>query len=53
LTGTVQLSGSGVSGVSTAILLPALASGQYLLIKQSGSSLSWWSAEEIEVGCTE
>ncbi len=51
--GTVLLAGAGKSGVSTAILLPALASGRYLLIKQTGSSLSWWSAEEIEVSCSE
>jgi F5/8 type C domain len=51
--GSVRLSGSGKSGVSTAILLPALASGRYLLIKQTGTSLSWWSAEEIEVGCAD
>lgn len=53
LNGTVLLSGAGKSGVSTAISLPALASGRYLLIKQTGSSLSWWSAEEIEVSCSE
>ena len=53
LSGTVQLTGSGKSGVSTAILLPALASGRYLLIKQTGNSLSWWSAEEIEVSCAD
>jgi hypothetical protein len=53
LNGAVQLSGSGKSGVSTAILLPALASGRYLLIKQTGSSLSWWSAEELEVSCAD
>jgi len=51
--GTVRVSGSGKSGVSTAILLPALASGRYLLIKQSSTSLSWWSAEEIEVSCAD
>lgn len=51
--GAVRVSGSGKSGVSTAILLPALASGRYLLIKQSSTSLSWWSAEEIEVSCSD
>lgn len=51
--GTVLSSGSGKSGVSTAILLPALATGRYLLIKQTGTSLSWWSAEEIEVSCSD
>ena len=50
---TARGSGSGKSGVSTAILLPALATGRFLWIKQSGSSLSWWSAEEIEVSCSE
>jgi hypothetical protein len=53
LSGTVRASGSGLPGVSTPILLPALASGRYLLIKQSGSSLSWWSANEIEVSCAD
>jgi hypothetical protein len=53
LNGTVLLSGAGKTGVSTPITLPALASGRYLLIKQTGSSLSWWSAEEIEVSCAE
>jgi hypothetical protein len=50
---TPKLTGSGKSGVSTAILLPALATGRYLLIKQTGTSLSWWSAEELEVSCAE
>lgn len=53
LAGAAQVTGSGKSGVSTAILLPALATGRYLLIKQTGSSLSWWSAEEIEVSCSD
>jgi hypothetical protein len=53
LAGASRLTGSGKSGVSTAILLPALATGRYLLIKQTGSSLSWWSAEEIEVSCSD
>ena len=53
LTGTIRVSGSGKSGVSSAILLPALASGRFLLIKQTGSSLAWWSAEEIEVSCAD
>jgi hypothetical protein len=53
LNGTVRSTGSGKSGVSTAILLPALATGRYLLIKQTASSLSWWSAEELEVSCSD
>lgn len=53
LNGTVLLSGAGKTGVSTPISLPALASGRYLLIKQTGTSLSWWSAEELEVSCAE
>lgn len=53
LNGAVRTSGSGKSGVSTAILLPALATGRYLLIKQTASSLSWWSAEELEVSCSD
>jgi hypothetical protein len=51
LGGAVRVSGTGKTGVATAINLPALASGRYLLIKQLGTSLSWWSAEEIEVSC--
>lgn len=53
LSGAVRSTGSGKSGVSTAILLPALATGRYLLLKQTASSLSWWSAEEIEVSCSD
>jgi hypothetical protein len=53
LSGTVRGTGSGKSGVSTAILLPALATGRYLLIRQTATSLSWWSAEEIEVSCSD
>jgi hypothetical protein len=53
LNGTVRGTGSGKSGVSTAILLPALATGRYLLLKQTATSLSWWSAEEIEVSCSD
>ena len=53
LNGTVSGTGSGKTGVSTAILLPTLATGRYLLIKQTATSLSWWSAEEIEVSCSD
>ena len=53
LTGTVRLSGAGVAGVSTAIALPNLASGRYLLLKQLGTSLSWWSIVELEVSCVD
>ena len=53
LNGAVSATGSGKSGVSTAILLPTLATGRYLLIKQTATSLSWWSAEEIEVSCSD
>ncbi len=53
LAGSVAATGSGKSGASTAILLPALATGRYLLLKQTGSSLSWWSVEEIEVSCSD
>jgi hypothetical protein len=53
LAGTVRVSGAGVPGVATSINLPGLATGRYLLIKQLGTSLSWWSAEEIEVSCVD
>jgi endo-1,3(4)-beta-glucanase len=49
--GPVRASGTGTSGVTTTILLPSIASGRYLLIKQLGTSLSWWSVEELEVTC--
>jgi hypothetical protein len=52
LMATPVLTGSGKTGVSTAISLPSMATGRYLLIKQTGTSLSWWSAEEIEVSCS-
>jgi hypothetical protein len=44
-------SGSGESGVTTTIKLASFADGRYLLIKQTGASLSWWSAMELEVSC--
>jgi hypothetical protein len=53
LNGTVRVSGVGVAGVSTSISLPDISTGRYLLIKQTGTSLSWWSAEEIEVSCVD
>lgn len=53
VTGTPSFSGTGKSGVSTTILLPAFATGRYLLIEQTGSSLSWWSAVELEVSCVD
>lgn len=49
----VLLSGSGTSGVSSAFSLPAVATGQYLLIHQLSTSLSWWSAVEIEISCVD
>jgi hypothetical protein len=51
--GVPNLTGVGKSGVSTTILLPAFAEGRYLLIEQTGSSLSWWSAVELEVSCVD
>jgi hypothetical protein len=53
LTGTVRLNGAGVAGVATAMALPVLASGRYLLIRQLGASLSWWSVVELEVSCVD
>jgi hypothetical protein len=47
----VRASGSGESGVTTTIKLASFADGRYLLIKQTGASLSWWSAMELEVSC--
>jgi hypothetical protein len=52
LNATPVLTGSSKTGVSTSIQLPAMATGRYLLIEQTGTSLSWWSAEEIEVSCS-
>jgi hypothetical protein len=53
LNGTPSVSGMGKTGASTAIALPKLATGRYLLVKQTGSSLSWWSMNEIEVSCSD
>ena len=52
LTGSPSATGAGTNGVSTGIVLPQLVSGRYLLIKQLGMSLSWWSVDEIEVSCS-
>jgi hypothetical protein len=49
----VLASGSGQSGVSTTVKLAKLATGRYLMVKQVGTSLSWWSAEELEVSCVD
>lgn len=49
--GAASVSGVGTSGVTTTIVLPRVYTGRYLLVRQLGSSLSWWSAEEIEVSC--
>ena len=51
LSGTVLASGIGTGGVTTTITLPKVVSGRYLLIKQLGSSLSWWSVAEVEPAC--
>lgn len=52
LSATPRATGMGKTGVSTPIALPQLATGRYLLIKQLGSSLSWWSTQEVEVSCS-
>ena len=51
LSGAACLTGVGSSGVTTTIVLPKVYTGRYLLIRQLGASLSWWSAEEIELSC--
>ncbi len=51
LTGTVRATGVGNNSASTTITLSGVFSGRYLLIKQTGTSLSWWSIEEVEVSC--
>jgi hypothetical protein len=50
---TPRASGMGKTGASTAIALSKIATGRYLLVKQTGSSLSWWSMNEIEVSCSD
>lgn len=50
---TPRASGMGKTGASTPIALPKMATGRYLLVKQTGSSLSWWSMNEIEVSCSD
>ena len=52
-TGTACTNGVGSSGVSTSIVLPKVSSGRYLLIKQLGVSVSWWSVDELDVSCSE
>jgi hypothetical protein len=52
-TSPVLVSGSGTSGVASVFSLPAVTTGRFLLIKQLGTSLSWWSAVEIEVSCVD
>ena len=51
LTGQTCAMGVGTAGVTTTIELPEATTGRYVLIKQLGSSLSWWSVEEIEFSC--
>ena len=53
ITGTVRATGVGTPGVTTTIALPKIFSGRYLLIKQLGTSLSWWSVAEIEIACVD
>ncbi len=49
--GPALFAGEGTSGVSTTTILSQPHAGRYLLIKQLGTSLSWWSVDELEVGC--
>ena len=51
LNGDVLASGVGSAGVTTTIELSKPFLGRYLLIRQLGSSISWWSVDEIEVVC--
>lgn len=51
LMGQPSAMGVGTAGVTTTIELPEVTVGRYVLIKQLGSSLSWWSVEEIEFSC--
>jgi hypothetical protein len=53
MNGIVRASGVGTAGVTTTIVLPNVTSGRYLLIKQLGTSLSWWSVEELEASCSD
>jgi hypothetical protein len=52
-TSPVLVSGSGTNGVASVFSLPTVTTGRFLLIKQLGTSLSWWSAVEIEVSCVD
>jgi F5/8 type C domain len=45
-------SGVGASG-STVITLPAVATGRYLSIRQTGSAAKWWSVAELLADCTD
>lgn len=54
LSGPAVFNGMGAEGVSTTTVLSQPHAGRYLLIKQLGSAaVSWWSVDEIEVGCVD
>jgi hypothetical protein len=51
LNGDALASGVGSAGVTTTIELAKPFLGRYLLITQLGSSISWWSVDELEASC--
>lgn len=51
LHGDALASGVGSAGVTTTIELAKPSLGRYLLITQLGSSVSWWSVDELEASC--
>lgn len=53
LSGAVRASGVGTNGASSFIALPKPVFGRYLLVKQTSTSLSWWSIAEVEVSCND
>ncbi len=46
-------SGEGMSGAATLTTLSSPHVGRYLVVKQLGMSLSWWSVDELSVSCTD
>lgn len=51
---TVRASGAGTEQAALAIALPALATGRYLTIRQTGAvEGKWWSIAELQVSCSD
>ena len=53
LTASALASGEGTSGASTLTTFSSPHVGRYLVVKQLGMSVSWWSVDELQVSCTD